>query len=157
VEQPAFPGTRNSCSNIRCLRFINISFISFYGIYNASGHRRALLSNRRGTYEHAVRMGKEKHNKRCFDQEGLYSPTQPGDDSLQHNLVDTYNPSVYGCNRLHNGLHGLSRCYCYQARCQSVEEQRSQAGASRWFSVTLTLNGRPFRILLTNGSSKAVK
>lgn len=117
MEQSAIAWTGYSRSNICCLRFIHISFITLCRIYHTRGHRGVLLSGRRRTYEHAVRMGKEKISQLCFNKKGIHSPTQPSHDSLQCCLVDTHNSSLYRGNQLYYRLHHLSDSYRDKTRC----------------------------------------
>jgi hypothetical protein len=60
MEQPTFVGIGNSRLGIRNFRFNYFRVIAFQGIHYPRGYRSGLLSDRRRTYEHAVRMGKEK-------------------------------------------------------------------------------------------------
>ena len=117
MEQPALAGIGNSCFGVRNFRFSYFLVITLYGIHFSRGYRRTFLSSCRRTYEHAVRMGKEKSRQQCFHEKGVYPPTQPDHDSLQCHLVDTNNSSLYRRNQLQNRIRRILYRHGNQARC----------------------------------------
>jgi len=117
MEQPALAGIGNSRLGIRSFRSGYFRTIPLYGIHYPRGYRSGLLSDCRRTYEHAVRMGKEKSRQQCFHEKGIYAPIQPDNDSLQRNLVDTDNSAFYRADRLQRRLYRILYHYNDQARC----------------------------------------